>query len=249
MARSTDDYATPNWKKGKVKSDRPNQPQTPALNAPKWSRTKKRMDNEPANEPTRYDPAGAGGYDPTKIQAPAWLNNAAVWLRNNINASQYVPAGLSQAQRPTTMSQFNLPKTARSMPTGTFFAGGNTVRTGEASGMRLGAEPLNPPAGEGYHWEGNVRVKDTTGLTMNPLNYRPRWSNGLAPAGEAGRPFQPSVTGFNFTPSNTGGGSGGGYGSGYGYGSGGGGGGGYSYPSSERVPAWLLNLYNWNYKG
>ena len=243
MARSTDDYTTPNWKKGKVKSDRPNQPQTPALNAPKWSRTKKRMDNEPANEPTRYDPAGAGGYDPTKIQAPAWLNNAAVWLRNNINASQYVPAGLSQAQRPTTMSQFNLPKTARSMPTGTFFAGGNMVRTGEASGMRLGAEPLNPPAGEGYHWEGNVRVKDRR--ILNPgtgverdlphkdnsyLTFRNKF---LAPSAGAG---------------GGGGGTGGG-GWGYGGGGGGGGGGGYSYPSSERVPTWLLNLYNWNYKG
>ena len=237
MARSTDDYATPNWKKGKVKSNRPSQPQTNTPTAPKWNKPgagKKR--NEEESRPSRYDPAGAGGYDPTKVKPPVWSNPyAPMGYQNNLGLYNGPYNGF---QSPTTGTGSGMINP---------FRGANT-----GAGMKPNTPALNPPAGEGYHWEGNVRVKDTTGLTMNPLNYRPRWSNGLAPAGEAGRPFQPSVTGFSFKPASpSGGSSGGGYGSGYGYGGGGGGGGGggYSYPSSERVPTWLLNLYNWNYKG
>ena len=243
MARSTDDYATPNWKKGKVKSDRPNQPQTSTPTAPKWNRPGAgRKRDEEESRPSRYDPAGAGGYDPTKAVSPAWLSNTSNWIKNT--AAWYDANPYSSSHKPNPA--FQTPTTGTGSGMINPFRGANA-----GAGMKPNTPALNPPAGEGYHWEGNVRVKDTTGLTMNPLNYRPRWSNGLAPAGEAGRPFQPSVTGFNFTPSNTGGGSGGGYGSGYGSGGGGGGGGGgYSYPTSPaRVPTWLMNLYNWNFKG
>ena len=219
----------------------------PQYNAPAWKNkpARKQKDDEAGNDPqptqpTRYNPTGAAQQPFT---APAWMTNArnavSKWVNENVSGSQYVPAGLSQPQRPTTAAQFKPPvwggnpmqvsePSDPTLPTGTFFAGGNTVRTGEASGQRI--------------------------LTTNPLNQRPRWSNGLAPAGEAGRPFLPSVTGYNLksTGLTNGGGAGGGNG-GWGstykkYGSGGGSYNANTY-SSDRAPSWLMNLYNWNFRG
>ena len=218
-------------------------------NAPAWKNkpARKQKDDEASNDPqptqpTRYNPTGATQQPFTP---PKWWNtlsnNVSNWIDNNVSGSQYVPSGLSQPQRPTTAVQFKPPvwggnpmqvsePSDPTLPTGTFFAGGNTVRTGEASGQMI--------------------------LTTNPLNQRPRWSNGLAPAGEAGRPFQPSVTGYNLKSTsltNSSGGNGGGYGGGYKKKGGGGYKGGgysdYSGYSSDRVPSWLMNLTNWNFKG
>ena len=220
----------------------------PQYNAPacKYKPARKQKDDEAGNDPqptqpTRYNPTGA---TPQPFTAPAWMTNAknavSKWVNENVSGSQYVPAGLSQPQRPTTAAQFKPPvwggnpmqvsgPSDPTLPTGTFFAGGDTVRTGEASGQRI--------------------------LTTNPLNQRPRWSNGLAPAGEAGRPFLPSVTGYNLKSTGltngggTGGGNGGGWGSTYKkYGSGGGSYNANTY-SSDRAPSWLMSLYNWNFRG
>ena len=224
MAKTNEDYAAPKWK-DKPKSD-------------------KRV----------YGPPAPKVYGPPKppVQGPQRPERQE---RSLTTSAQTLPVWDIKAE-PTALNQtpsgtdWNRPVWTRTQQP--LLTQEQMAMRGRSAGVTSFA-PLNLPAGEGYHWEGNKRVKNTTGLTMNPLNYRPRWSNGLAPAGEAGRPFQPSVTGFNFTPSNTGGGSGGGYGSGYGSGGGsggGGGGGGYSYPTNPaRVPTWLMNLYNWNFKG
>ena len=225
---------------------------------PAWKNkpVRKQKDDEAGNDPQpqtasgpQYVPPGLSQPQrPTaaaQFTPPKWWNtlsnNVSNWIDNNVSGSQYVPAGLSQPQRPTTAAQFRPPVWGGNpmqvsepfnptLPTGTFFAGGNTVRTGEASGQMI--------------------------LTTNPLNQRPRWSNGLAPAGEAGRPFQPSVTGYNLKSTsltNSGGSNGGGWGTTYKKKGGGGGGyrgyNDYSGYSSDRVPSWLMNLTNWNFKG
>lgn len=183
--------------------------------------------------PTPANPAAL--RFPLPPTSPAWNNNVAQTPINQMQSGTNWnrPAWLNPTQQPVISAE-------------------QAAMRGRTAGV-TSSEPLNPPAGNGYHWEGSVRVKDVTGLTQNPLNYRPRWSPGLAPAGEAGRPMNPSVTGYNLPnkTTNTGGGSGYGYGSGYKYKGGGGGyGGGYSssaYP--EKVPSWLMNLYNWQFKG
>ncbi|MBI5944644.1 MAG: hypothetical protein HY864_09765 [Chloroflexi bacterium] len=84
-----------------------------------------------------------------------------------------------------------------------------------------GNAALNPPSGEDYSWTGNTRNANNDYALVTP----------------------PPTT----TTTGGGGGAGGGYtGGGYrGGGGGGGGGGGYN----QRVPSWLVNLYNWDFKG
>lgn len=208
----------------------PNPTAKPAYNAPAWKKPTKPKDErnnerQAQTQPTRFNPTGAAVQPFT---APAWWNavSSAVanWADENINTSQYVPAGLSQTQRPTTAAQFKPPiwggnpmqvsePYSPSLPTGTFFSGGSIadgtrlVSTGQNTSMLLG--------GGGIRNRGTVRI-----AKGNPI---------------IGAPSQPTT--------------GGGYGTTYKNWKGGGGNrGGNSY-SSDRVPSWLMNLYNWQFKG
>lgn len=220
---------------------------------PKVKPRDERDDEQQPTQPTRFNPTGA---QTQPFTPPAWWN--------------------AQPQRPTTAAQFTTPTwwtnnnavnwsvpSNPTLPTGTFFAGGNAVRTGQNTSTRNQmqvSEPSNPslPTGTFFAGGNTMRTGEASGLrplTTNPLNQRPRWSNGLAPAGEAGRPFQPSVTGYNLkntSLTNGGGGGGGGWGTNKKKGKGGGGYGGYSYTPNtyaDRAPSWLMNLTNWNFKG
>jgi hypothetical protein len=210
-----------------------------AYNAPAWKNkpARKQKDDEVSNDPqptqpTRYNPTGETQQPFTP---PKWWNtlsnNVSNWIDNNVSGSQYVPAGLSQPQRPTTATQFKPPIWGGNpmqvsepfdptLPTGTFFAGGSTqdgtrlVPTGQNTSLLLG--------GGGIRNKGTVRI--AKGIPI------------------IGAPSQSSTTnsgGYGGTTYKKKGGSGG-------YG-------GYSYDtraySSDRVPSWLMNLNNWNFKG
>ena len=208
----------------------------PQYNAPAWKNkpARKQKDDEAGNDPqptqpTRYNPTGAAQQPFT---APAWMTNArnavSKWVNENVNGSQYIPAGLSQPQRPTTAAQFKPPvwggnpmqvsePSNPSLPTGTFFAGGSTqdgtrlVPTGQNTSTLLG--------GGGIRNNGTVRI--AKGIPM------------------IGDPRQPSDTTTNS----------GGWGTTYKKYKSGGGGGSYTPYSSDRAPSWLMNLYNWSFKG
>ena len=208
----------------------------PTYNAPAWKNkpTRKQKDDEQANDPqptqrTRFNPTGATVQTFTP---PKWWNklsgNVTNWIDNNVGGSQYVPAGLSQPQRPTTAAQFKPPvwggnpmqvsePSNPSLPTGTFFAGGSTqdgtrlVPTGQNTSTLLG--------GGGIRNNGTVRI--AKGIPM------------------IGDPRQPSDTTTNS----------GGWGTTYKKYKSGGGGGSYTPYSSDRAPSWLMNLYNWSFKG
>ena len=209
-------------------------------NAPAWKNkpARKQKDDEAGNDPqptqpTRYNPTGETQQPFTP---PKWWNtlsnNVSNWIDNNVSGSQYVPAGLSQPQRPTTAAQFRPPvwggnpmqvsePSDPTLPTGTFFAGGSIqdgtrlVPTGQNTSALLG--------GGGIRNQGTVRV--ARGLPM------------------IGTPSQSSTTANN----------GGGWGTTYKKKGGSGGGSrgynDYSGYSSDRVPSWLMNLTNWNFKG
>lgn len=225
-------YRTP------VKTQQP-QPQrgrgygVPAWIKPQAKKQKDDVADEPTprpTQPTRYNPTGAATQPFTP---PAWWNNLSNrvgnWIDNNVSGSQYVPAGLSQPQRPTTAAQFTRPAwiggnqaqvsepSNPSLPTGTFFAGGSTqdgtrlVPTGQNTSTLLG--------GGGIRNRGTVRIAKGSPMI--------------------GDPRQPTSTTTN---------NGGGWGTTYKKK----GGGGYSYSSpsySDRAPSWLMNLTNWNFKG
>ena len=222
-----------------VRKPAPTPAPKPQYNAPAWKNkpARKQKDDEVSNDPqptqpTRYNPTGAAQQPFTP---PKWWNtlsaNVGNWIDKNVSGSQYVPAGLSQPQRPTTAAQFRPPvwggnpmqvsePSDPALPTGTFFAGGSTqdgarlVPTGQNTSTLLG--------GGGIRNNGTVRM--AKGIPM------------------IGAPNQPTTT--TYTSGGTT------------YkkkGKGGGGYGGYSYDtkaySSDRVPSWLMNLTNWNYKG
>lgn len=178
-------------------------------------------------QPTRFNPKGV----PQQYTPPVWWNelsdSVSNWIDKNVSGSQYIPAGLSQPQRPTTAAQFKPPlwggnstrvsePSDPSLPTGTFFSGGSIadgtreVRTGQNTSVLLG--------GGGIRNQGTVRI-----------------AKGIPMIGEPSYTAPANGGGFGTTYKNyRGGGRGGGRGSAY---------------SSDKVPSWLMNLYNWNFKG
>lgn len=137
--------------------------------------------------------------------------------------------------------------------TGSFFAGGgNVVRMGEATG---GARVVD--ASKGTRW---VRTGNGTwtAVPLQPGMLTGSFFSGGSPPPASTLPLYPTGTffggggtvvrgpGIDRPLVVTTGGGGGGYTTGGGYGGGRGGGGG-GYPA--RVPSWLMNLHNWNFKG
>ncbi len=241
MAKTNEDGGkkVPAW----VKPTKPTQPQSTTPAAPKWNRpgSGKKRDEEP----TRYDPAGAGGYDPSKAQPPAWQNPyAPMGYQNNLGMYNGPYNGF---QTPTTGTGSGMINPFRGANAG---AGAKSdqqrtalVRTGEGTYQQI---PWQEGMLTGTFFSGGTVAPGTVSPFANTYNdMRGRSTNRnkgfmVTPPTTPQKPYIP--------PGNESGG-GGGYGGGGGKGGGGGGGGGGGYSPSAKTPSWLLNLYNWNYKG
>ena len=245
------------------------------IEIPKWLNPA----NNPANPTPNYGqynnspylgfqtPTTNGFTAPPRVgpTVPAWSIPPTVPKYSNPNgytigqAPQYTIGGQANGVAPFFQAQQNMdalrtiPVRERQYPyfgfqtptTGTGNTPPLTIDQMRGRGTnRLG--PLNPPAGEDYIWVGSKRVKRPEPvLSVNDM--RGRGTNR-----DAGFMITP-----NYVPqktTSTGGSSGGGTGGGYkkpsysgGYSGGGYDGGGYSY--NDKTPSWLMNLYNWQFKG
>jgi hypothetical protein len=249
--------ATPAWMKEKPKSDKsPYGPPKPPVQGPPKPPTNKPPQQQ---RPPALPPDDRGNYPP-----PAWVNRAHInpasnqtpltfgnstYQYTNPNGytigvmPQYQIGGQFQGSAPFFQAQQTMEQ-LRTIPGSTTTSNPNAAPwmqniklTPEQKAMRDRSQGVTRPLT----------------LTMNPLNYRPRITNGLiTQGGEGGMPVFPDIKVTQ--PLSSGGSSSSGY-SGYGYGGrgygGGGWGGGYGYDggSAARTASWMMNLYNWNFKG
>jgi hypothetical protein len=163
------------------------------------------------------------------------INDQAAGVVNKINGKIGLPTGTpytrpawQQAQpawQPPTQTVANYTNTGAPVNIGAGGIGSNYM----GQGVFLNKQPvqLNPPSGEDYYWTGNTRNEN--------VDYM-RVPQAQAPAASPFAAAYAKKPWVNYPKKKYGGG--GWSGSGYTP---------YTYP--EKVPTWLMNLYNWNFKG